>query len=69
MPAPKDKMPGHEAHPSIHVPGTTSHTIASHAGRHSREGTLRYLKVGTGAPWSCCTPCARRPSTSATSSR
>ena len=29
-------------------------------------GRLRYLTGGTGAPWSCCTPCAPRPSTSAT---
>ncbi|MCX4706855.1 alpha/beta fold hydrolase [Streptomyces sp. NBC_01373] len=43
-------MPGHESRPTIHIPGTTSHTIAPRAGRHSREGTLRYLKAGTGAP-------------------
>lgn len=62
-------MPSHESRPTIHIPGTTSHTIAPRAGRDGREGTLRYLKGGTGAPWSCCTPCAPRPSTSATSSR
>ncbi|WP_329332901.1 alpha/beta hydrolase [Streptomyces sp. NBC_01352] len=43
-------MPDHESRPTIHIPGTTSHTIAPRAGRHSREGTLRYLKAGTGAP-------------------
>jgi pimeloyl-ACP methyl ester carboxylesterase len=43
-------MPSPEPRPTIHIPGTTSHTIAPHAGRHSREGTLRYLKAGTGAP-------------------
>ncbi|WP_405737292.1 alpha/beta hydrolase [Streptomyces sp. NBC_01537] len=43
-------MPSHESRPTIHIPGTTSHTIAPRAGRHSREGTLRYLKGGTGAP-------------------
>ncbi len=37
-----------EPRPTIHIPGTTSHTIAPRAGRHSREGTLRYLKAGTG---------------------
>ncbi|MFF6881186.1 alpha/beta fold hydrolase [Streptomyces sp. NPDC012474] len=43
-------MPSHESRPTIHIPGTTSHTITPRAGRHSREGTLRYLKAGTGAP-------------------
>ncbi|MFI7500694.1 alpha/beta fold hydrolase [Streptomyces sp. NPDC049687] len=43
-------MPSQEPRPTIHVPGTTSHTIAPRAGRDSREGTLRYLKAGTGAP-------------------
>ena len=42
-------MPNHESRPTIHIPGTTSHTIAPRAG-HSRGGTLRYLKAGTGAP-------------------
>ena len=42
-------MPNHESRPTIHIPGTTSHTIAPRAG-HSHEGTLRYLKAGTGAP-------------------
>ncbi|MGW3645791.1 alpha/beta fold hydrolase [Streptomyces sp. NPDC000878] len=40
-------MPSHESRPTIHIPGTTSHTIAPRSGR---EGQLRYLKVGTGAP-------------------
>ncbi|MYS91227.1 MULTISPECIES: alpha/beta fold hydrolase [Streptomyces] len=43
-------MPSHEARPTIHIPGTTSHTIAPRAGRDGREGTLRYLTAGTGAP-------------------
>ncbi|MDH6436180.1 pimeloyl-ACP methyl ester carboxylesterase [Streptomyces sp. SAI-144] len=43
-------MPSRESRPTIHIPETTSHTIAPRAGRHSREGTLRYLKAGTGAP-------------------
>ncbi|MDX3451869.1 alpha/beta fold hydrolase [Streptomyces sp. ME02-8801-2C] len=43
-------MPSQEARPTIHIPGTTSHTIAPRGGRDSREGTLRYLKAGTGAP-------------------
>ncbi|MFJ9782848.1 alpha/beta fold hydrolase [Amycolatopsis sp. NPDC101161] len=34
--------------PTIHVPGTTTHTLPPPKGR--REGTLRYLKGGTGAP-------------------
>ncbi|WP_329048334.1 alpha/beta hydrolase [Amycolatopsis sp. NBC_01488] len=41
-------MPGQPSRPTIHVPGTTSHTIAPRNGH--REGTLRYLKAGTGAP-------------------
>ncbi|MFF1444617.1 alpha/beta fold hydrolase [Streptomyces sp. NPDC058295] len=43
-------MPLHESRPTMHIPGTTSHTISPHAGHHSHEGTLRYLKSGTGAP-------------------
>ncbi|MGP3920359.1 alpha/beta fold hydrolase [Nonomuraea sp. 10N515B] len=43
-------MPSQEARPTIDIPGTTSHTIAPRGGRHSHEGTLRYLKAGTGAP-------------------
>jgi pimeloyl-ACP methyl ester carboxylesterase len=42
-------MPNQTSRPTIHVPGTTSHTIAPRGG-HSREGTLRYLRAGTGAP-------------------
>ncbi|QNP75267.1 alpha/beta fold hydrolase [Streptomyces roseirectus] len=33
--------------PTLHLPGTTTHTLAP---RTPREGTLRYLKAGTGAP-------------------
>ncbi|MEW2395625.1 alpha/beta hydrolase [Streptomyces sp. NPDC046862] len=40
-------MPSQDSRPTIHVPGATSHTIAPRAGR---EGELRYLKAGTGAP-------------------
>ncbi|MCD7438306.1 alpha/beta hydrolase [Streptomyces lincolnensis] len=43
-------MPSQEIRPTIHIPGTTSHTLAPRAGRPGREGTLRYLKAGTGAP-------------------
>jgi len=43
-------MPVHEPGPTIHIQGTTSHTIAPRAGTDGREGTLRYLKAGTGAP-------------------
>ncbi|PPS73378.1 MULTISPECIES: alpha/beta fold hydrolase [Streptomyces] len=43
-------MPNHESRPTIHIPGTTSHTLAPRAGRDGREGTLRYLKAGSGAP-------------------
>ncbi|MFD5234104.1 alpha/beta fold hydrolase [Streptomyces qaidamensis] len=43
-------MPGQDSRPAINIPGTTSHTIAPPAGLDSREGTLRYLKAGTGAP-------------------
>ncbi|MGW1745166.1 alpha/beta fold hydrolase [Streptomyces sp. NPDC002092] len=43
-------MPAQESRPSIHIPGTTSHTLAPRAGLDGREGTLRYLKAGTGAP-------------------
>ncbi|MGI5290817.1 alpha/beta fold hydrolase [Nonomuraea polychroma] len=41
-------MPDQESRPTVHIPGTTSHTIAPREGH--REGTLRYLKAGTGAP-------------------
>ena len=40
-------MSSQESRPTIHVPGTTSHTIAPRGGR---EGRLRYLRAGTGAP-------------------
>jgi pimeloyl-ACP methyl ester carboxylesterase len=40
-------MPDQTLRPTIDVPGTTSHTLAA---RGQHEGTLRYLKAGTGAP-------------------
>ena len=43
-------MPTQDPRPTIHIRGTTSHTLAPRAVRRSREGTLRYLKAGTGAP-------------------
>ncbi|MFG2554016.1 alpha/beta fold hydrolase [Streptomyces sp. NPDC048581] len=43
-------MPSQESRPTIHIPGTTSRTIAPRAGSGGRGGTLRYLKAGTGAP-------------------
>jgi pimeloyl-ACP methyl ester carboxylesterase len=46
-------MTGREMSPTIHVPGTTSHTIPPRpgvSGRDAHEGTLRYLKAGSGAP-------------------
>ncbi len=43
-------MPDQETRPTIHIPGATSHTIAPRGGPPNREGTLRYLKAGTGAP-------------------
>ncbi|MET8074756.1 alpha/beta hydrolase [Streptomyces sp. NPDC005303] len=43
-------MPTQASRPTIDIPGTTSHTIAPRAGQHGREGTLRYLKAGAGAP-------------------
>ncbi|CAL9288012.1 MULTISPECIES: alpha/beta fold hydrolase [Streptomyces] len=43
-------MSDRESRPTIHVPGTTSHTLAPRAGLDGREGTLRYLRAGTGAP-------------------
>ncbi|MER7562403.1 alpha/beta hydrolase [Streptomyces sp. NPDC097941] len=42
--------PGQTSRPTIDIPGTTSHTLTPRAGRHRHEGTLRYLKAGTGAP-------------------
>ncbi|MDQ0752041.1 pimeloyl-ACP methyl ester carboxylesterase [Streptomyces africanus] len=43
-------MPSQKSRPTMHIPGATSHTIAPRAGRDSHEGTLRYLKAGSGAP-------------------
>ncbi|WP_031103703.1 alpha/beta fold hydrolase [Streptomyces sp. NRRL S-146] len=43
-------MPSQESRPAIRIPGTTTHTVAPRAGRDGREGTLRYLKAGTGDP-------------------
>lgn len=43
-------MPSQESRPTIHIPGTTTHTIAPRPGRDGHEGTLRYLKAGSGAP-------------------
>ncbi|MFF7287196.1 alpha/beta fold hydrolase [Streptomyces griseorubiginosus] len=40
-------MPSREPRPTIHIPGTTEHTVPP---RGAHEGTLRYLKAGTGAP-------------------
>ncbi|WP_405742266.1 alpha/beta hydrolase [Streptomyces sp. NBC_00028] len=43
-------MPSQESRPTLRLPGTTSHTLAPRAGSGGHEGTLRYLKAGTGAP-------------------
>lgn len=43
-------MPSQESRPTIHISGATSHTLAPRAGSEGREGTLRYLRAGTGAP-------------------
>ncbi|WP_435219199.1 alpha/beta fold hydrolase [Streptomyces sp. bgisy034] len=43
-------MPDQEVRPTMHIPGTASHTIAPRPGSGGHEGTLRYLKAGTGAP-------------------
>lgn len=43
-------MPDQETRPTIHIPGATSHTLAPHPTRPSGDGTLRYLKAGSGAP-------------------
>lgn len=43
-------MSHQETSPSIRIPGATSHTLAPRSGRHSVNGTLRYLKAGSGAP-------------------
>ena len=39
-----------ELRPTIRIPGTTSHTIAPRAGSNRGNGTLRYLKAGSGTP-------------------
>ena len=43
-------MPSPQSQSTIHVPGTTSHTLAPRGGTDNREGALRYLKAGMGAP-------------------
>ncbi|MEH0417395.1 alpha/beta fold hydrolase [Streptomyces sp. B21-083] len=43
-------MPNTTSRPRIDIPGTTSHTLAPRPGRAGQEGTLRYLRAGTGAP-------------------
>jgi pimeloyl-ACP methyl ester carboxylesterase len=43
-------MSHQETRPSIRITGATSHTLAPRSGRHSVNGTLRYLKAGSGAP-------------------
>jgi pimeloyl-ACP methyl ester carboxylesterase len=40
-------MPDANAHPTIHIPGAAGHVLPA---REPREGALRYLKAGTGAP-------------------
>jgi pimeloyl-ACP methyl ester carboxylesterase len=42
-------MTSQQSLPTIHIPGTTSHTLAP-AGGDRREGTLRYLQAGSGTP-------------------
>jgi pimeloyl-ACP methyl ester carboxylesterase len=42
-------MPSQQSFPTIHIPGTASHTLTSRSG-DSREGALRYLKAGSGPP-------------------
>ena len=46
----QDDAPDRASGPTIRIPGATSHTIVPRTGRHSREGELRYLTAGTGAP-------------------
>jgi len=41
-------VPTQEMRPTIHIAGTTSHTLAPRGLGHGQEGTLRYLKAGTG---------------------
>lgn len=43
-------MPGQKSRPTMRIPGATTHAVAPRAGRDGREGTLRYLKAGTGDP-------------------
>src|SRR4051812_39794018 len=43
-------MPIAPTRPAIEVPGATSHMLTPPDGSRSHEGTLRYLKAGTGAP-------------------
>ena len=43
-------MPGQKLQPTIHIPSATSHTLAPAGNGPGGEGTLRYLKAGTGAP-------------------
>ncbi|WP_405823805.1 alpha/beta hydrolase [Streptomyces sp. NBC_01390] len=43
-------MPDTTSRPTIDIPGTTSHTLAPRPGGSGHEGTLRYLRAGTGAP-------------------
>ncbi|RRR84851.1 alpha/beta hydrolase [Streptomyces sp. RP5T] len=43
-------MSSRESGPTIHIPGTTTHTIAPRKQSGAHEGNLRYLKAGTGAP-------------------
>jgi pimeloyl-ACP methyl ester carboxylesterase len=39
-----------EARPTLQIPGASSHTLAPRGSRDGYEGTLRYLKAGSGAP-------------------
>ncbi|WP_306367761.1 alpha/beta fold hydrolase [Nocardiopsis sp. CC223A] len=43
-------MSSPESGPAIQIPGVTSHALAPSEGRRGREGALRYLKAGAGAP-------------------
>ncbi|MEU4872039.1 alpha/beta hydrolase [Streptomyces sp. NPDC021608] len=46
-------MPVRPSRPTLHIPGTTAHGVAPRPGRRGdggREGTLRYLRAGAGAP-------------------
>lgn len=36
--------------PTIRIPGAASHILPASGGRYGHEGTLRYLKAGTGSP-------------------